>query len=166
MASVRTVREAAGIELTPPGSVPELFVGSSPGDRQILADAAAVGAAFLVTEDVDDFGAADLGLVGLSAVNPDLFLARCATTEGYRLAVATMSASMTNPPRSPEEVHRSVGRIHPLAAAAHGRAFASRPESPSQRPPATLFRGVRCLCCRQTSGPLAEGVCPSCNDNA
>jgi hypothetical protein len=163
-APVGVVRAAAGIELTPQGSAAESFAGTAEGDRQVLADAVAAGAAFLVTEDVDDFGEADLDSAGVSAVNPDLFLTVAATTDAYRAAVELMAAGMADPERTPEELHRRLGRQHPLAVAAHGSAFALEPEAPTHSPPAALFRGSRCLRCGQAASRLARGLCGACDD--
>jgi hypothetical protein len=164
MAPVRVVRAAARIDLTPPGRDAALFVGTTESDRQVLADAMAAGAVFLVTEDVDDFGEADLRAADISAVNPDLFLAEAATTAGYRAAVKMMAEGMTNPPRSPEELHRRLGRQHPLTVTAHASVFDSEPEAPTHNPPAALFRGNRCLSCTRTAARLERGICWDCRD--
>ncbi|MCL2849056.1 MAG: hypothetical protein FWE61_03285, partial [Micrococcales bacterium] len=63
-----------GWAVGPTGDHADRYVGTDPADRQILADAVAAEAAFLVTEDVDDFAEIDLVTVGMSAVAPDLFL--------------------------------------------------------------------------------------------
>ena len=76
-----SVRERFDVLLGPTGTGAERFGGTEGADRQILADAAAAGARFLVTEDVDDYGLDDLASVGISAVNPDLFLAARLTRE-------------------------------------------------------------------------------------
>lgn len=68
------VRHVYGGDLTPMGDVAGRFEGTRQSDRQILADAEVAAAWFLVTEDVDDFALDDLAGVGISAVNPDLFL--------------------------------------------------------------------------------------------
>jgi hypothetical protein len=118
----------------------------------------------LVTEDVDDFGESDLRAAGISAVNPDLFLAEVATTAGYRAAVELMSLGMTHPPRSPEELHRKLGRQHPLTVTAHALAFAAKPDPPTHNPPAVLFRGCRCLSCTRIADRLELGICWSCRN--
>ncbi|MCL2787263.1 MAG: hypothetical protein FWD59_02005, partial [Micrococcales bacterium] len=69
------VRERFGIRLSPTGVDASRFADTKGADRQILADAAAAEAWFLVTEDVDDYGLGDLLSVGISAVCPDVFLA-------------------------------------------------------------------------------------------
>ncbi|TAM66902.1 MAG: hypothetical protein EPN48_14580 [Microbacteriaceae bacterium] len=68
------VRERLGLRLSPTGAGAARFRATKGADRQILADAIAAQAGFLVTEDVDDFAVEDLVGVGISAVNPDLFL--------------------------------------------------------------------------------------------
>jgi predicted nucleic acid-binding protein len=47
-------------ELSPTGEGAERFTSTKASDRQILADAIAAKARFIVTEDVDDFGHVDL----------------------------------------------------------------------------------------------------------
>ena len=58
-----SVRERFDVLLGPTGTGAEHFGGTKGADRQILADAAAAGARFLVTEDVDDYGLDDLASV-------------------------------------------------------------------------------------------------------
>lgn len=53
--SPAVVRRRFGGILGPIGDVGERFGDTAEADRQILADAEAAGAAFLVSEDVDDF---------------------------------------------------------------------------------------------------------------
>lgn len=66
-----------------PGAWPDGSRPPSPRTVSSSPDAEAAGARFLVTEDVDDYGLADLASVGISAVNPDLFLAERLTREAY-----------------------------------------------------------------------------------
>ncbi len=121
--ATQEVREIAGLDLTPPGVKAEQYSRTEPSDRQVLADAVAADASFIVTEDVDDFGVADLTATGIAAVNPDLFLAERTTRDGYAEAVTLISESMTNPPRTPEELHAMLGRQHPLTLAAYRTVF-------------------------------------------
>jgi hypothetical protein len=86
------VRALAGGDLAPAGENPERFAATSAKDRQVLADAVAAEALFIVTEDVDDFGEADLRSVGMAAVNPDLFLSVRASRGGYARALGLMAA--------------------------------------------------------------------------
>lgn len=90
--SPAVVRESLDLLLGPTGEDPERFRTTSGADRQILADAAAAGARFVVTEDVDDFRPEDLASVGIAAVNPDLFLAE---RVGGRGASAASNSSPT-----------------------------------------------------------------------
>ena len=77
------MRERFGLPLSPTGHDAERYLGTRTADRQILADAVAAGARFLITEDVDDFGIDDLVSVGISAVNPDLLLAARLIRDAY-----------------------------------------------------------------------------------
>jgi hypothetical protein len=83
--SPRVVREQYGPALSPTGRVAGRFEATAETDRQILADAEAAGALFLVTEDVDDFDETDLESVGISAVNHDRFLATWLAREPPRV---------------------------------------------------------------------------------
>ena len=160
--ATRVVREAARLDLTSAGSDADRYVNTKPSDRQVLADAVVAGAAFIVPEDVNDFDEADLVATGIAVVNPDLFLAERTTREGYVEAVRLMSEGMTNPPRTPEELHASLGRQHPRTLAAHRTAFDADPVPATHRPPAVLYRGDRCLRCLHRGGLMAVGVCDGC----
>lgn len=92
------IRERFGLPLTPTGSDAERFLDTKGADRQILADAVAAGARFLITEDVDDYGQRDLASIGLSAVNPDLFLAERLTREAYATVIDLFIERQVNPP--------------------------------------------------------------------
>lgn len=96
--SPAVVRRRFGGLLGPTGDVGGRFEGTSEADRQILADAEAAGAAFLVTEDVDDFAESDLVSVGMSAVNPDLFLASRVTRAAYAMVIDLFVARQVAPP--------------------------------------------------------------------
>ena len=109
-------------------------------DRQILADAVAAWAHFLVTEDVGDFGGEDLTSAGILAVNPDLFLAERVTRQGYDTALLEMSGGMTEPLVSPEQLHVRLGRQHPKTVAAHADAFAVSPLPPTHNPESAAAR--------------------------
>jgi hypothetical protein len=149
-------------ELSPTGDRAERFTSTKASDRQILADAVAAGALLLVTEDVDDFGHVDLAATGIAAVHYDLFLAERATTAGYLETLHRLSAAMTNPKRTIEQLHARLGRLHPLTVAAHGHAVDATPDAPTHNPPAELFRGDRCLRCLNTGTTLVAGVCATC----
>lgn len=58
--SIASLRALVEFLLSPSAANPERFTGTSADDRQILADAEAAGAPFIVTEDVDDFAEVDL----------------------------------------------------------------------------------------------------------
>jgi hypothetical protein len=139
---------------------------TSQDDRPVLAAAAAAGAYLVVTTDVDDFGSTDLDAVGVSAVNPDLFLAWVMTPAMYRFALERMADRRTLEPNTPESIHASLGKTHPRVVEAMRQAYPGvAPLPSSHRPPAELFRGSRCLVCGQTACKPAElvtGVCRQC----
>jgi hypothetical protein len=161
-APTRVAREAARLGLTEQGVGAERYTATKPPDRQVIADAATAGAAFIVTENVDDFGEADLIATGIAAVNPDLFMAERTTREGYVEAVTLMSGGMTNPPRTPKELHSRLGRQHPRTLEAHRAAFDTEPLPATHEPPAVLYRGDRCLRCLQAGTAATLGICDAC----
>ncbi len=142
----------AGLEeyLRQPGRLPVgLFKRSNvqtfKQDRQILADAEAAGARYLVTEDVDDFAESDLTAIGISAVNPDLFLATRLTRTAYAMVINLFVTRQVAPPTTAEEFHRAIARQHPLLFTAHADLYDIKPDSSKQALPKILFRGPRPL---------------------
>ncbi|MDR1150942.1 MAG: hypothetical protein LBK72_00455 [Bifidobacteriaceae bacterium] len=159
---VSEVRALMGRELSKTGQGAQAFADTEPGDRQVLADAVAAGALFIVTEDVDDFSERDLGSVDIAAVNPDLFMSVKKTTGGYREALEFVSCLSKNPHLTPTEFHVRLGRAHPLTVEAHRASFpAATPMAATHNPPAVRYRGNRCLNCLQT-GPADGGLCADC----
>lgn len=139
------VRRRFGGTLGPTGSVGGRFGATDAADRQILADAEAAGARFLVTEDVDDFAEVDLASVAISAVNPDLFLATWLTRTAYAMVIDLFVQRQVAPPTTPAEFHAAIARQHPLLFAAHNDLYDIAPEPSPHPPPSILFRGPRPL---------------------
>ncbi|WP_454301729.1 hypothetical protein [Salana multivorans] len=143
--SPAVVRRRFGGTLAPTGDIGGRFGGTAQADRQILADAEAAGAIFLITEDVDDFAEADLLEVGISAVNPDLFLASRMTRSAYAMVIDLFVQRQVAPPTTHAEFHAAIARQHPLLFAAHADLYDVVPEVSPHAPPATQFRGPRPL---------------------
>jgi hypothetical protein len=163
--SIASLRALVEIPLSPTAAAPELFAGTSVDDRQILADAEAAGATFLVTEDVDDFAELDLRTAGVAAVNLDLFLAARADREVYRRALEVMVSGMADPSRTPAELHAAISRQHPRLFQRHRDLFEVEPLATRHRPPAALYRGLTCLRCltrQPREADLIDGLCSSC----
>jgi hypothetical protein len=163
--SIASLRALVEIPLSPTAAHPERFTGTSVHDRQILADADAAGATFMVTEDVDDFAELDLRTAGVTAVNPDLFLTARADRDVYRRALEVMVSGMANPSRTPAELHAAIARQHPKLFQRHRDLFEVEPQATGQRPPSTLYRGLTCLRClnrQPLEVDLTNGLCPSC----
>ena len=159
------IRERFGLPLTPSGTGSERFEGTRGADRQILADAVAAGASFLITEDVDDYGSDDLDSAGVSAVSPDLFLAERLTREAYETVIALFVERQVNPPTSPAQFHAAIARQHPRLFAAHADLYDVEPRLGVHPEPATVFRGPRCLRCERVAarpGMLIDGLGPEC----
>jgi len=156
----------ADVLVPPHRKVADSLVDTDPDDRHVLAAAASASARVVVTSDVDDFGRADLARLGVSAVNPDLFLARTMTASMYRFTLERLAARRTLAPNTPATIHASLGRSHPRLAGAMRATFPGVEPSPAtDTPPAEVFRGNRCLACgRVLSDPesLASGIGPEC----
>ena len=141
MVSVTTIRQRYGARLTPIGKNPERFAATSESDRQILADAEASGALFLITEDVDDFAESDLTASNVSAVNPDLFLSRYLTRAAYSSVINLFVKRQTSPPHTAAELHAAIGRQHPQLFATYADLYETRPQTPNSNPPLVQIRG-------------------------
>ncbi len=146
--SLTSVRERIlSRTLGPTGTRPERFAHTQVSDRQILADAEAAGAAFLITSDVDDFAEIDLVKTSISAVNPDLFMAIRFPQGAYLYALRQLVSNMHNPPRSEAEMHALLANRHPRLFARHANVYEVPPARSAHREPKTLFRGSRCVRC-------------------
>ena len=164
--SVAEVRVRAGLHLSEPGADPERYSATSVSDRQVLADAVAAQAMFIVTEDVDDFGEPDLVSAGIAAVNPDLFLSVRVSTAGYAEAVGFLSRRSRTPHRTPDDFHRALGRVHPMTVRAHQSAFpGTTPLPATHNQPGELYRGNRCLICLTAGMGVILGLCEPCEAN-
>ncbi|MGE3620689.1 MAG: hypothetical protein AB7L84_09520 [Acidimicrobiia bacterium] len=140
-------RDILGMELSESARTTDGLLTGTSGDRQVIADAIRADARYLVTSDVDDFATDDLRANGLSAVNPDYFMALRSSERAYREAVRTLAGAMKNPPRTEAEVHRMLGRRHPHVAARFADAYGTAPARPDPDQPSVLFRGVICVRC-------------------
>ena len=97
----------------------------------------------MVTEDVDDFAERDMRTAGVSAVNPNLFLAARADRDVYRRAPEVMVSGMADPSRTPAELHAAISRQHPRLFQRHRDLFEIEPQATGHRPPAALYRGLQ-----------------------
>lgn len=152
-----------GWEVGPDGHDPERFAATDAKDRQLLADAQAGAAVFLVTDDVDDYGVADLTATGISAVTADVFLAERMAAPAYLEALEILGAGRSRPPRKPAELHQALGRQHPLLVTRFAGEFDVVPDEPTHPEPGEVFRGPRCLRCIRTTRPVSDrGLCTDC----
>jgi hypothetical protein len=149
--------------VSPTGALAGRFAATRATDRQILADAQAAAAWFLVTGDVDDFDTGDLDGLGVTAINPDLYLSTILDSDTYQQILHAMVAGMTNPSRAVPELHALLGRQHPRLVARFVDDFTVVPNPPTHREPAVLVRGRRCVRCAAISTvALPFGLCPDC----
>jgi hypothetical protein len=159
------VRRRFEIPLGPTGNIAGRFASTKGNDRQILADAEAARTRFLVTEDVDDFAEADLISLGISAVNPDLFLAERLNREAYALVIDLFVERQVAPPTAAAGFHSAVARQHPRLFAAHADLHNVGPSPSIHREPGVIFRGTPCLGCETIvarAGELIDGLCADC----
>lgn len=159
------IRERFGLRLTPTGSDAERFIDTKGADRQILADAVAAGARFLITEDVDDYGQHDLASVGISAVNPDLFLAERLTRDAYATVIDLFVERQVNPPTATARFHAAIAKNHPRLFSTHADLYQTDPDQSLHPQPAVIFRGPRCMRCEQIvvdADTIVAGLCSEC----
>lgn len=157
-------RSILGTELSPTARSTAHLVTRPAEDRQVIADAILAGARFLITTDVDDFAFDDLAAHGMSAVNPDYFMAVRFTEQAYRSAVDLIASVQRDPPRTATDVHRAPGRRHPRLTARFAHAFDALPASADADQPSVIFRGAACVRCgaRLHHGRgLRTGLCKS-----
>lgn len=155
-------QDILGMELSTSAPSTEGLLTSTPEDRQVIADAIQAGARYLVTADVDDFALEDLGANGMSAVNPDYFMALRFTEHAYREGVRTLADVAKHPPRTEAEVHTMLGRRHPHVTARFADAYDSPPVAPDPDQPNLLFRGMVCVRCEaelDSAESLRLGLC-------
>jgi hypothetical protein len=166
MTPVSDLSTRFGWETTPTAPDAARFRQTDAGDRQILADAVASGAQYLVTEDVDDFDEGELVRSGIAAVGPDLFMALRVTELGYLEALEALASGRHRPPNTPAQIHAVLGRQHPMLTRAHEGLFPEVAITPPTHPPAAVtYRGDRCVRCGITLGDFAllqHGLGPEC----
>lgn len=164
--SVSDLRKRLDRELCPAGSGPDRFTATSASDRQVLADADAARASFLVTGDVDDFAEGDLATLRLTAIHPDLFMALRFPRHAYQHALDLLVANMKNPPRTAAEMHGLIACQHPRLFSAHADALGAAHAAAPHPEPAVLVRGIRCVSCESSTGDpgdLRLGLCADCH---
>jgi hypothetical protein len=130
-------RAERGIALSPTGAESHIYAATDVKDRQIVADAVAAGAHWVVTENVQDFGWTDLQSAGMIAVHYDLFLAEHLSQDAYRQALVILSHG-----RIPVEIiHANVALVHPRLFVAMAGAFPGvEPAVSKHNPPREVLR--------------------------
>ena len=155
--------EILGTELSPTAQGTHGLVTGALEDRQVMADAIRAGAKYLIKTDVDDFAFDDLAAHGMSAVNPDYFMASRFSEQAYMEGVDLLAAVQTNPSRTVAEIHRMLRRRHPHLVTQFAGAYDTRPVPPDPDQPSTIFRGVACVRCEarlDDAAGLRFGLCP------
>ncbi|NYE02666.1 hypothetical protein BJY21_003850 [Kineosphaera limosa] len=156
--------EILGTELSPAAQSTEGLVTGTVQDRLVVADAIRAGAHYLITTDVDDFAFNDLATHGMSAVNPDHFMASRFTEQAYMEGVDLLAAVQRNPARTASEIHRMLGRRHPRLVSQFADAYDTTPVPADPDQPSTIFRGVACIRCKahlDDAAGLRLGLCPA-----
>lgn len=157
-------REILGTELSPTSLGTEDLATGTAADRQVMADAIRAGARYLITNDVDDFAFDDLAAHGMSAVNPDYFMASRFTEQAYTEGVDLLAAVQKNPSRTVAEIHRMLGRRHPYLVTQFAGAYDTTPAQADPDQPSTIFRGIACILCEAPLDDevgLQHGLCPA-----
>lgn len=145
---VSTLRnDILGMELSRSSRNITGLVTASVNDRQVMADAIRAGARYLITTDVDDFAFEDLARHEMSAVNPDYFMALRFSEIAYRGGIGLLAEIAKNPPRTPADVHRMLGRRHPHLTTRFADLYDSSALPADSDQPGLLFRGVACVRC-------------------
>lgn len=102
----------------------------------------------------------------MSAIQPDLFLSHWLSGQTYQSALADISKSSRIPVRTAEEIHSSLGKLHPLLAANMVNLFPGTTISkPTHNPPRVKFRGIVCILCGRKlndSESISLGIGPEC----
>jgi hypothetical protein len=163
---VSDLAERFGWTTTPTAHDAARYPLTKPTDRQILADAVAARASYLVTEDVDDFDEGELVEVGVAAVSADLFLSVRASDRGYLESLGRIASGRKRPPRKPVEIHAAMGRQHPRLADAMTHLFPGvEVMRPANAEAEVIYRGHRCVRCgvlAASPGMIEQGLGPEC----
>jgi hypothetical protein len=130
-------RAERGIALSPTGAGAEVYTETDPKDRQILADAVAARARWIVTENVYDFRWRDVRRAGVSAVRFDLFLAEHLPVDAYRQALEILSHGRVEI----DLIRANAALLHPRLFGAMEDAFPGvRPSTAAHNPPREVLR--------------------------
>ncbi|MCL2483320.1 MAG: DUF6011 domain-containing protein [Propionibacteriaceae bacterium] len=143
-----------------------MLVDTSSTDRHILAAAHAAGCRVVVTQNVRDFGRADLDRLNMVVVCPDVFLSVMVNGAAYTFALESIAAGRSREPRAPAAIHQTLGRSHPRLVSVFADLFPDVTPAQAENQPAEVFRGSRCLACgKQLTDPasLSLGVGPECH---
>lgn len=100
---------------------------------------------------------------GMSAVNPDYFMASRFTEQAYMEGVDLLASVQKDPSRTAAEVHGMLGRRHPRLVAQFSDAYETTPVRADPDQPSTIFRGVACIRCEARLDDAADlrlGLCP------
>lgn len=160
---VATLRQRWDWTLVPDSDHTPPLVDTDPKDKPVLAAAIHARAAFVVTGNIRHFGVQDLEANRVSAVHPGLFLAHHATPDSYREVLEAISAGRTREPRDPLSIHEQEIAVHlPALFTTYRDLFGTPHPVNTHQPPATVFRGPRCVRCSQLQHPGADGLCDSC----
>lgn len=142
------------------------FVDTDGKDRPVLAAALVNNARIIVTDNVRDFGSADLAHIEMSVVHPGLFLAARLNEGIYRQIIETLASARTEPPNTALAIHReNVSDELPDLFAKFQDVFGPAESRRIKGPLRQVYRGVVCIRCgaqAENADLRAIGVCERC----
>lgn len=166
-AKISDLRIRFGWEVLVPEMDPADMEDTDPKDQPHLAAAHAAGARPIVTENIKDFGLADLASLSMSVVAPDLFLSTRLTENSYVDVLDALAAGRTRDPRTPEGIHsQEVAPRLPALAEKFVSTLDVPLGAPAKGAMAEIFRGYRCVCCEDEMPNSDHPLCGSCRPSA
>lgn len=142
---------------------PIAMIDTDPKDQPHVAAAHSAGARVIVTENIKDFGLADLRALSMSAVTPDLFLSTRLDENSYVSVLEALARGRTRDPRTPEGIHgQEVALRLPALAEKFSFTFDVPLRQPASGTMSEVFRGFRCICCENAMTTSNRPLCDSC----
>lgn len=162
-AKISDLRKRFGWDVLVPESDAVAMIDTDLKDRPHLAAAHEADARVVITENIKDFGLADLRAFSMSVVTPDVFLSARLTENSYVGALEALARGRTRDPRSPGGIHAQEVAPHlPALAEKFASTFGAPLEQPAKGAMSEVFRGFRCIRCENTMTTSDDPLCDSC----